>query len=188
MRSIIEGCRQIALATPQNMDIEQVNVDELLSDLLKEKALLINESGTIIDVGKLPVIQGDRKQISDMFREIIENALVFKKKDVPLKLEIGCEPLPAYEIEKLGLPAKEFWKFVFSDNGIGFEASETEKIFDPTIRLHGKSAYPGNGMGLTLVKKIVTNHKGCIYAEGTNEGSRFIVILPKYQNEHVTGK
>ena len=67
-----------------------------------------------------------------------------------------------------------------SDNGIGFDPEDAEKIFQPLVRLHGKAGFPGNGLGLALVKKIADNHKGIVYAEGQpGEGARFILIIPE---------
>jgi signal transduction histidine kinase len=84
------------------------------------------------------------------------------------------------EIDHL-LPGKEgvFVRIEISDNGIGFPGSDSEKIFEPFLRLHPKSEYNGNGLGLAISKKIVANHGGTIYAEGKeNHGSRIILILP----------
>ena len=68
------------------------------------------------------------------------------------------------------------------DNGIGFEQQYAAKIFQLFQRLQGKSEYPGTGIGLSICKKIVTNHKGFIYAESEpGEGAEFFIILPEKQ-------
>jgi signal transduction histidine kinase len=187
MRSIVDSCVQIARAIPQNMTIGDVDTGRLLSEIIREKAREFKEKGATVHGGELPLLQGDPTQLGMLFREIIENALVFTKKDLPLELDIRCEDLNQEEKQSLGLQGPGYWKFIFTDNGIGFKSEESERIFEPTIRLHGKSAYPGSGLGLTLVKKIVANHQGCVYAESGKEGSRFIVILPKNLKSHVKG-
>ncbi len=68
------------------------------------------------------------------------------------------------------------------DNGIGFEQQYAEKIFQLFQRLEGKSEYPGTGIGLSICRKIVSNHKGQIFAESRpGEGTTFSIILPKDQ-------
>ncbi len=71
---------------------------------------------------------------------------------------------------------------MFSDNGIGFEQEQAEKIFNLFNRLHGKTEYEGTGIGLGLCKKIIQNHKGAIWATSSpGEGATFYILLPKNQ-------
>jgi signal transduction histidine kinase len=80
-----------------------------------------------------------------------------------------------------GLPKvdKAFYHLTVSDNGIGFEPEQSEKIFQMFYRLHGRAKYEGTGLGLAICKKIVENHKGAIIAEGKqNEGAVFHIYLP----------
>lgn len=76
---------------------------------------------------------------------------------------------------------KSYHTITVSDNGIGFDPSYAEKIFVLFNRLHSKGTYSGTGIGLSICKKIMTNHNGFIQAEGTlNEGATFTVYLPIY--------
>jgi signal transduction histidine kinase len=76
-------------------------------------------------------------------------------------------------------PNQEFAKIVVIDNGIGFEQTYAEKIFESFLRLNSKDKYEGTGLGLALCKKIVERHHGFIRAYGTpNEGATFEVYLP----------
>jgi len=75
---------------------------------------------------------------------------------------------------------KEYYEIVVSDNGIGFDEKYADKIFTIFQRLHQKSEYEGTGIGLSLVKKVVTNHGGEVYVHSKpNEGSTFHIILPQ---------
>ena len=176
MRAAITGYRLIAEATAESLQPEEINSRELIEGILREKTRSVPE--TRFELGELPNIVADRKQVTRLFEELLENAFVFRKKGVPLVLDISARPLTGTD-ETSG----SYWEFKVKDNGIGFHQKDAEIIFDPTIRLNGKSAYPGNGLGLTLAKKIVSNHKGRIYAESTkDEGCCLTVILPQRLN------
>ena len=70
--------------------------------------------------------------------------------------------------------------FEIRDNGIGFRQEEAERIFNVFQRLHANAEFTGNGIGLAIVRKVIENHKGFIWAEGKpSEGAAFFVMLPK---------
>lgn len=76
-------------------------------------------------------------------------------------------------------PGKSYCHLSFSDNGIGFDQQFKNKIFDLFQRLHAKEKYPGTGIGLAIVKKIIERHNGVIIASGEpNRGARFDIYIP----------
>ena len=76
--------------------------------------------------------------------------------------------------------AERYCHITVSDNGIGFEAEYKDRIFEVFQRLHGKSEYPGTGIGLAIVKKIVENHNGIITATAElDKGARFDIYIPQ---------
>ncbi|MBK8429675.1 MAG: hypothetical protein IPL27_28670 [Lewinellaceae bacterium] len=80
------------------------------------------------------------------------------------------------------LPDNEYCIIQIKDNGIGFEQTNSERIFTIFQRLHGRSEYSGSGVGLAICKKIVDNHQGAIFAKGRQEkGAIFTVVLPLRQ-------
>lgn len=119
-------------------------------------------------------------QIRQLFDNLIGNAIKYRKKDRPIEIDISS----AREFHQFGVearlnPAKAYFKITIRDNGIGFEKENTQKIFDLFQRLHNRKEYPGSGVGLSICKRIVQNHKGAIEAEGKpGEGSVFTVYLP----------
>ncbi|MBU1061269.1 MAG: HAMP domain-containing protein, partial [Candidatus Omnitrophica bacterium] len=115
-----------------------------------------------------PKVTCDKIRISEVFSNLISNAIKYSKKDVRPVIEVGYE-------DKGG-----FYEFHVKDNGIGIEKEYYDKVFQIFQRLHAKGEYEGTGAGLTIVKKIVENHGGKIWIASTpGEGSTFYFTLPK---------
>ena len=97
-------------------------------------------------------------------------------------IQVECEKVKAkdYAIITNTNAEKKYYKFIFKDNGLGFEQNQAENIFILFNRLHHKTQYSGTGIGLAICKKIVENHGGFIMAKGTlGEGAIFIFFLPE---------
>jgi signal transduction histidine kinase len=181
MQSLIDGFAELANATPESLQYSTCDIHQLVTRLLSEYAARIKEKPATIKLTGLPVINGDSHQLQLLFRELIDNAFLFSQNDNPVSIDIQGEKLDKNAIAKLGIsPKRDWFRIVVSDNGIGMEPGETERIFQPLARLHGRSGYAGNGLGLALVKRIVDNHGGLVYAESNpGEGTRLHLILPE---------
>ena len=125
--------------------------------------------------------KGDAEQYCCLFKNLLENAIKFSKKDSVPNIQIRSSVVSPEEKDQFNLEGDRlYYKIEITDNGIGFKKDYTEKIFRPFVRLHGKSQFPGNGMGLAICKKIMNVHHGIIYAESLeNEGARFTLVLPE---------
>ncbi len=181
MRSLIDGLTELAKAdaqtfAPVDCDLNVVVAETL--DMMKEE---IRETNAKIEVNPLPTVKGNPVQYRQLFKNLIENALKFTRKDLAQEICISSEPLGKDENIIFNLPlSRNYYKIEVSDKGIGFNQVNAEKIFEPFVRLHSKSEYEGSGLGLSICKKIADNHDGIIYAEGNeNEGARFTLILPE---------
>lgn len=120
------------------------------------------------DIVKAPEFYGDRGQIVSVLEILLDNTLKFRAKDKPLKVQIRCRPLDENQCE-----------LIFRDNGIGFDPKYIEHIFLPLEKLHGGTKYPGAGMGLAILKKIIERHNGRIEVKSRpGEGTCFRIILP----------
>ena len=181
MRSLIEGLTDLARADVHTFAIVDCDLNALVRDTLEGMNEEINEKRAVIEVNPLPVVEGNPVQYQQLFKNLLENALKFNRKDVTPEICISSEPLGEDEKIFFNLPLDEqYYKIEIGDNGIGFNQVNAEKIFEPFVRLHPKSEYEGSGLGLSICKKIVDNHHGIIYAEGDeNKGSRFTLILPE---------
>lgn len=184
MRSLINSMAEIAGAAPDTMRYASCHLGMMVKQILEDLDPMIKEKKAEFIVAALPVIECDMTQCRQLFKSLLDNALRFSKEIVSPKIEIRSSQISAEEKEQFGLsPDRSYYKIEVADNGIGFDANYAGKIFQPFVRLNGKSAFEGNGLGLALCKKIVDNHRGILFAEGAeNEGARFIVILPETHN------
>ncbi len=109
----------------------------------------------------------DEMQILQVFQNLIENAIKFKKKTELPKIHITCTK------------QHEMYQFSVADNGIGIEMQYHDRVFIVFQRLHSAKDYPGSGIGLSICKRIVERHGGTIWFESTvNEGTTFYFTIP----------
>ncbi|HEY3401805.1 MAG TPA: PAS domain-containing protein [Ohtaekwangia sp.] len=182
MRLLIDNLLEFSRTSRSTFEYVPVNLNEILNESLSDLELKIEETRAAIKVSPLPVIDAMPMEIRQLFGNIINNALKFRRADVNPVLIIKTEEIRPGEREKY-LLAKDrtYHKIVFVDNGIGFEQEYAERIFQIFQRLHGKAEYAGAGVGLAICKKIAENHDGFIYASSTGEGAVFTIILPEKQ-------
>ena len=145
---------------------EKINPNALLENVLSEMAGSINESGAIIKIDELSSINGDPVLITQLFRNLISNAIKFR--DNSRKSEVFIS----------GKKTDEGFLFSVKDNGIGIAKEYYEKIFVMFQRFYPRDKYPGSGMGLAICKKIVEQHGGKIWVESEiNKGSTFYFTI-----------
>jgi signal transduction histidine kinase len=119
-------------------------------------------------------------QMYQLLQNLVANSIKFCKPGVPPVIEIisSIEKGNNKLSDKLS-PDKEYCHIMVSDNGIGFDAEHSEKIFQVFQRLNGREEYDGTGIGLSIVQKIVDNHNGFITATAeVNKGARFDIYIP----------
>jgi signal transduction histidine kinase len=144
-----------------------VDLNSALCDIKETFAYNLSKIGACLNIDDLPTVICEPTQISQLFTNLIENAIKFRS-DKPLIIDIYC-------VEKT-----LFWEIHVKDNGIGIKDEYHKSIFTMFKRLHGKSEYEGSGIGLTICQKIVYDHLGKIHVKSVPEGgSDFIFTLPK---------
>jgi PAS domain S-box-containing protein len=158
---------------------ETTDLNLLLADVKNDLQLVISDNNAVIQSSILPVINIIPHQISQLFSNLILNAIKYKRKDIDPIIRITSQiALPA-EINIVQTPNAKYLKIEISDNGIGFEQQYSTRIFELFQRLHTKAEYEGTGIGLAICKKIVQNHQGVIKAFGkSGEGATFDIYLP----------
>ncbi|MBC7904856.1 MAG: PAS domain-containing protein [Gemmatimonadaceae bacterium] len=183
MRLLIENLLEYSRVTRITRAFETIELNTVVSEVRTELELKVEEAKTIITPSELPEIEGDAGQLRQLFNNLISNSIKFRKQDVVNEIKITSTVLSDEEKDRLQLPMEKlYYRIQLEDNGIGFEEEYAEKIFQIFQRLHGKSEYPGTGIGLAICKRIVDNHHGVIFAENVpRKGARFTVILPEKQ-------
>ncbi len=183
MRQLINNLLDFSRVTKGNLSFSNTDLNFILKEVRSDLELKISETEATITSDALPAIEADPLQMRQLFLNLLNNALKFRKEDVSPVINISCSELDPEEkvYQNMSYDTK-YYKIRVTDNGIGFEEEYATRIFQIFQRLHGKAEYPGSGIGLAICKKIVDHHQGMIYAEGiAGEGATFTIILPEKQ-------
>jgi signal transduction histidine kinase len=164
-RTLIRDLLEYSRAGRGELLNEPVEMKHVAAEALEMLAGPIEESGGDVKVEDLPVILGDARKLRQVFLNLIGNALKFAE-DAPA-VRVSAEIQGATAI------------FAVTDNGIGMDPAQAERIFQPFHRLHGEEDYPGTGIGLAVCERIIEQHGGRIWAQSTpGQGSTFRFTLP----------
>jgi signal transduction histidine kinase len=155
-------------------------LQQILEETLQTLEFKIEQQNAVIEADTLPSLKIIPSQFRQLFQNLVSNSLKFVREGVQPEIRISHTTVLPEQVEQFSLAeAAQYVKLQFVDNGIGFENEYAGKIFAIFQRLHGRSEYEGSGIGLSICKKIVEHHGGCIYAEGEpDKGATFTIILP----------
>jgi PAS domain S-box-containing protein len=162
-------------------NLEWVSLDKVVRDVVDAHEVTIEEKGARIEFDALPEILGVPFQINQLFDNLIGNALKYSHQQRAPHIIVRYESIPgsAVDIDEADVHTP-YHKITVTDNGIGFKTEHATQIFNLFHRLHGRSEFPGSGIGLAICKKIVQNHQGFIRATGqVNESATFEIYIPR---------
>jgi light-regulated signal transduction histidine kinase (bacteriophytochrome) len=166
MKELINDLLTLSRIEGSEKALEEVSVQSALDRALANLQQQIEAKKAIITQDAMPTLKVDGVQLTQVFQNLISNAIKFQPGQVP-EVHIG--------VEHKG----DEWKFYVRDNGIGIAPEHRERIFMIFQRLHLVSEYPGTGVGLAICKKVVERHGGRIWVESTvGEGTTFYFTLP----------
>lgn len=166
MHDLIDSLLTYSSVGRRDMKMDIIALDEVIDDALIMLESKIKEKNAVIKKEHLPNVFGNKILLTQLFQNIIENALKYQKQDITPKIEIVFE-------EKNGF----YWIYI-SDNGIGIKPEYAEKIFMIFQRLHKNSQYEGTGIGLAICQRIVEFHGGEIFLDTDYQnGSCFVIKL-----------
>jgi light-regulated signal transduction histidine kinase (bacteriophytochrome) len=168
MSDLVQGLLAYSRAGAREARHQPVPCQQALDAALANLQVSIAESNARVTHDDLPTVVAERTQLTQLFQNLIGNAVKFRRDGVAPMIHVGCRREGGQ------------WLFWVKDNGIGIEPQYQDKVFLIFQRLHGPEMYPGTGIGLAICKKIVEQHGGKIWIESKiGEGSTFYFTLPK---------
>ncbi len=183
MQLLIDDLLEYSHVSNRPAGFEEIDLNEKLKRVLGDVEIEIEDKKATINIGTLPTIRGYRRQIQQLFQNILTNALKYNRPGVPSEINIHARVVTGSDIESdltEEQRSKLFYLIEITDNGIGFDQKYAEKIFNMFQRLHSKMEYAGTGVGLSIARKVVENHHGFITAKSEiGKGAQFKVYLPK---------
>jgi len=168
MRQLINDLLSLARVHIDSASFERINTQRLLEEIQEDlDARLRGVSLSIAD--GLPPVRGSRVRISELFSNLIVNAIKYNDKALPtVRLNWSEDGRP------------DMVRFSIEDNGIGIEKRYQERIFGIFEKLNPREDYEGTGAGLAICKRIVEEHGGRIWVDSeVGKGSTFYFTIPK---------
>ncbi len=167
MQQMINDILALSRVGTKTKEFLPAYITDVLDSVFINLRLLIEKNNAIITYDKMPIVNVDKSQFVQLFQNLVENAIKFRKKDVIPKIHISAKK------------EKNEWIFSVQDNGIGIDPKNFHKLFIIFQRLHSRNEYEGTGIGLAICRKIVERHKGKIWVESElGKGSTFRFSIP----------
>lgn len=187
MSTLIDDLLAYSHLSTRNDSLEEIDLNQKLVKVIDDLEVIVEEKKATIRVEPLPVIKGLRRQVQQLFQNLVGNALKYNMPGIPpdilirSRLVLGRDVPVNVALQDLN---REFHLIEVKDNGIGFEQKDADRIFQVFQRLHGNHEYKGTGIGLSIARKVAANHEGYIWAESEpGKGATFFVLLPVSTNQ-----
>ncbi|MEO0894052.1 MAG: ATP-binding protein [Pseudomonadota bacterium] len=168
MQVLISDLLDYGILVGQKPPEETIDFRELVQCVVEDVQDMLSESGGEVDFGDLPVISGYRSQLHMLVRNILSNAIKYRRKDVPLHIRV----------ERVH-QRSDALSIAFVDNACGIPEEQYEKIFGVFTRLHRQDEVRGSGVGLAICKRVALNHEGTLSVTSqVGLGSQFTLNIP----------
>ena len=173
MQALIRDLLAYSRVATRREPLVHLELDRVLDEVLQDLESTLESSGAHIARERLPAIEGDPSQIRQLLQNLLSNAVKFHPPGELPNVRIYAENQPTGE-----------WSLCVSDNGVGFDEKYLDRIFNPFQRLHSRQEYPGTGIGLAIVKKIVERHGARLSASSQpGRGATFRITFPASDKE-----
>ncbi len=169
MGQLIQDLLTYSRVDSQGGEFERLESAKVLDATLANLRYLLSSTGAeVVVAGPLPTVVGDAPQIASVFQNLIGNAVKYRHPDRAPVIRISAAPAEDGQ-----------WLFTVADNGIGIAPEYHERIFKIFQRLHSQGCYPGTGIGLALIRRIITRHGGKVWVKSQEgAGAAFKFTLP----------
>lgn len=180
MQRLTEDLLRYSHITPADSDeMQPTELSVVVGDVLEDFESELSNRNAKVTTSDLPVINAIPMLMRQLFLNLVGNAAKYSYADKPLELRISSVEVARQQLPFESDASQTFYRITVKDNGIGFPAEQSERIFEPFQRLHSKDKYEGTGIGLAICRKIAVYHKGFIVAESIpGEGTSFNIYLP----------
>ena len=166
MQTLIDDLLTYSRVGTRGREPGPTDANEVLRQTLVVLGPALDETSAVVTHDPLPVVHADATQLGQVFQNLLANAIKFRS-DAPPQVHVRAQQ------------HEDGWVLCVQDNGIGIPPEYGEKVFEVFQRLHGRSEYPGTGIGLAICKRIVERHGGRIWFEpGPDNGTTFHFTLP----------
>jgi PAS domain S-box-containing protein len=170
MKGMTRGLLDLSRVERRGGPLVPTDGEALLAHTLSVLSLAIEESGARVTHDPLPTVLADEVQLAQVLQNLLENAIKFRRPGQAPRIHVAAEQVG------------DEWVLSVSDDGVGLDVAQSERVFQVFQRLHTRDEYPGQGLGLALCKKIVTRHGGRIWVESMpDQGATFFFTLPRAQ-------
>lgn len=171
MRGLVDDLLEYARIGSADLDLRPVDLGVVVEEVLRNIQVAVTESGAHVHVAPLPTVLGDARQLSLVFQNLLTNATKF------------CSDVPP-EIDVSAVQVDSDWVVTVADHGLGIPIEFQDQIFSLFKRLHPVDSFPGTGLGLALVRRVMDRHEGRVWVESSpGHGARFHLALPNAGGE-----
>lgn len=171
MGQLIDDILKFSRAGRLEVNFARIDMEKMAQDVFNELASSVAGSGLQLEIEPIPPAMGDSAMMHQVFVNLLSNAIKFSRTQETPRIQVGAT-----------IAGNETIYFV-KDNGVGFDMQYADKLYGVFQRLHGTFEFEGTGIGLAIVKRIITRHGGRVWAEGkVDEGATFYFLLPQLEH------
>lgn len=170
MRALIDDLLEYSRVGSEELALTRVDLSDVARRVLEVLQEPIRESGAEVTVRPLPEVVADPIKIEQVLRNLVSNAVKFRRPDVPARVTVTSDRLP------------DASRISVADNGVGVDPQYADRVFEMFQRLHTRDEFPGTGVGLTICRRIVDRHGGAIWIDpDVVEGTTVHFTLPDHE-------
>ncbi|MEA2395544.1 MAG: hypothetical protein QOJ82_3435 [Solirubrobacteraceae bacterium] len=168
MQAMIDDLLLYARSGTVDLQPAEVDAGAVVDAALRDLGPAVVECGATVEVGELPTVRADARQLQRVFQNLLANAIKFTAPDVAPRVVVSARPV---DVD---------WELSVADNGIGIDAQQVDQAFEMFVRLDGRERFGGTGLGLAICRRIVERHGGRLWVEpNVGGGSVFRLTLPR---------